>query len=65
MNTLDSSEASRRSSEAFQHALDSSSRIALDHWIPYFTHYESARLCSQRGEQEQAKHHLALILSGQ
>jgi hypothetical protein len=63
-NPLTTAEASQKSSDALQAALNSSSKITLDHWIPYFTHYESARLCSQRGEQEQAKHHLSLILSG-
>jgi hypothetical protein len=62
---MTSTEASQKSSAALQAALNSSSKITLDHWIPYFTHYELARLCSQQSDQEQAKHHLGLILSGQ
>lgn len=61
---MTSEEASQKASAALQAALDSSVKITLDHWIPYFTHYELARLCSQKSDQEQAKHHLGLILSG-
>jgi len=64
MYSMTPEEASQKSSAALQAALSSSVKITLDHWIPYFTHYELARLCSQRSDQEQAKHHLGLILSG-
>lgn len=61
---MTSQQACQASETALKAVLAQSKHITLDHWIPYYTHFELARLYSHSNRQEEAKHHLGLILSG-
>ncbi|KAI0338678.1 hypothetical protein BDW22DRAFT_1362776 [Trametopsis cervina] len=49
---------------AFETVLQNSAQIQYDHYLLYYTHYELGRLKACKGDVEEAKKHLELIMSG-
>ncbi|KAK0526742.1 hypothetical protein OC834_004696 [Tilletia horrida] len=58
------SEAEDQALLSFQTVLSNGSKIMLDHWLIYFSHYEMGRLYHGAGQIEKAKEQFNLILSG-
>jgi len=57
-------EAEEQALLSFQTVLSNGSKIMLDHWLIYFSHYEIGRLYAGQGQTEKAKEQFNLILSG-
>ncbi|KAK0546420.1 hypothetical protein OC846_004652 [Tilletia horrida] len=56
-------EAEEQALLSFQTVLSNGSKIMLDHWLVYFSHYEMGRLFAGQGKIEQAKEQFNLVLS--
>ncbi|KDQ49454.1 hypothetical protein JAAARDRAFT_42869 [Jaapia argillacea MUCL 33604] len=57
-------DAEARSEAAFNAVLSNGTKIELDHYLVYFTHYELGRLLACKGDKEGARKHFELVLSG-
>jgi tetratricopeptide (TPR) repeat protein len=57
-------EASEQAEISLINVIEASHRLALDHYICYFAHYELGRLRANQGRKDEAKEQFQLILSG-
>ncbi|KAF8312368.1 hypothetical protein DL93DRAFT_2115004 [Clavulina sp. PMI_390] len=57
-------EAEKRAFAGFQAVIDRASKIEVDHYIIYYTHYELGLLYACAGNAKASKEHLDLVLSG-
>ncbi|RDX42324.1 hypothetical protein OH76DRAFT_1488762 [Lentinus brumalis] len=57
-------EAEKGAAEAFEAVFKDGPRIAYDHYLVYYSHFEYARLLACQGDKEGARKHLELVLSG-
>ncbi|KDQ50613.1 hypothetical protein JAAARDRAFT_41924 [Jaapia argillacea MUCL 33604] len=61
---MSKAEAEARSIAAFEFVLENGPRIELDHYLVYYTHYEFGRLLACKGEPDEARNHLEIVVSG-
>lgn len=57
-------EANEQAMLSFKAVLEHGHKIATDHYIIYFSHYELGRLHGNMGDRDDAKRELELVLSG-
>ncbi|KAI0351117.1 hypothetical protein OH77DRAFT_1430135 [Trametes cingulata] len=57
-------DAEKGAQQAFEAVFEQGPKIVYDHYLVYYAHYEYARLLACKGEKEQARMHLELVLSG-
>ena len=57
-------EAAEQAEISLQNVIEASHRLALDHYLCYFAHYELGRLQANQGHKAEAKEQFNLIMSG-
>lgn len=57
-------EASEQADISLNNVIEASHRLALDHYICYFAHYELGRLRANQGRKDEARTQFNLIMSG-
>ncbi|KAI0713075.1 hypothetical protein C8T65DRAFT_646041 [Cerioporus squamosus] len=57
-------EAEKGAKDAFEAVFRDGPRIAYDHYLVYYAHFEYARLLACQGDKDGARMHLELVLSG-
>jgi len=62
--SISQTDAQVRSIAAFQEVFKHGTKIELDHFLVYFTHFEYGRLLACTGDKERARSHFEIVLSG-